>query len=515
VFRGLLERLTGIGASATPASIMPPEQTSEQKAASSAQTAKKDFTPSFVKQQMQRLFTPDTDPAEDFVRVELPRTQSEAFKAKAAALKKIDLTPPQHVISVSQSSATEESKETRGISSAIREKTHALQINFAPRPVITPSTSSTETRAPSPPPIDLTEKQVTQSAEDKKATQQKIAAEFKQVQEKRAIEKAQQEMNEVLFAALKKRRQKIEDNSPTPIAPEDVSQILAKGLTQRETLIAANVTAAEITPTFSVEPNAFDHLESVEKLYQSSLPLSQHSDESLSQRSSSNPGIKPINRYRRLASHNIVNSLDSDFSATANAEAASISDLINFYHDISPEFDNLKEKYQNTALTLSPQEATLLFPALKSYQSGSPILNFRDMNNLTYIENTAKNIAANFNKYIAYYLPRLKTHAGMIENDLVDEHRIYQASAAGLEFSEQMRRTSRSALDLLFEAESHMDMSTDKAAEVRNTLSAIIKNLSAARDELFRLQKDIQRYTSKKPEVADEQVNSPLISAFR
>jgi hypothetical protein len=190
-------------------------------------------------------------------------------------------------------------------------------------------------------------------------------------------------------------------------------------------------------------------------------------------------------------------------------------DLIGFFTDISPEFAKLKNQYQDIALTLSPQEKTILFPTLQHYGNGASILNFREVGNLAYVESVAKNIAAQFNQYMAYNLPRLKMHSEMVINNLASEHHIQQASAVGLEFAEQMRRTSHAALDLLTEAESKINMDAPGAARTRDTLSSIIRKLSEARDELTGMQTNVQKFQATIDQANMELNSSRLVSSSR
>ena len=190
-------------------------------------------------------------------------------------------------------------------------------------------------------------------------------------------------------------------------------------------------------------------------------------------------------------------------------------ELISFFQDVIPEFYKLKNQYQSMALTLSPTEQTMLLPALQNYIHTPWISNFSDADNLARIESAAGNIVDQFNVYMAYKLPRLKMHSEFFENNLGDEHRMQQASAICLEFCEQMRKTSQAVLDLMTEAKSQIHLDAPNANGIKNTLSSTIRRVSETRDELARMQVNMQNYQANKDQTKTY-VDSPrLVTALR
>jgi hypothetical protein len=360
--------------------------------------------------------------------------------------------------------------------------------------------------------------------------------------------KRAEEMKWALEIALKKQRQLATgDNTPNTAPstlssavpkPADMKHILTEMATKHAEMLQriAQSAAAQVEPepTFSIEPGAFDHHESVQKLASQSrrrpykigsLEIHtniRHEDELNSQKNSDE---KSINGYHRLVSDDFthVNLMHDSLDLVETGEEnelniSTLDELIGYYNDVSPEFDKLKERFQSTTLLQSAEQTTILFPTLQQYQPTSPSLNFRQMSNLTYLNQKALNLVTNFNNYINFNLPKIKMYREMIESNQIDDKTIERACTVGFESAEQMRRTSYSIADLLEKAETFNNDMDAVGNTVVNTLSGMTKKLDDARHELQLLHITLHDYQIKKQysHNSTELERRPLlVSAFR
>jgi hypothetical protein len=367
------------------------------------------------------------------------------------------------------------------------------------------------------------------------STQQRLVEESKQAQEiTLAIETAIIKQRQLVTGDNTIKTAPAARSSTTP-KPADMKHIMTEMAAKHAEMPQRTAqSAAEKEPTFAIEPGAFDHHESVKKLARLSRrrpnkigSLQIHTNVSPEDKleSPNNPVEANAQGYHRLGSDDFTNTdlmTDTlDIAQTGEEKEhhiGTIDELIEYYNDVSPEFDKLKERFQDMAMLQSVEQTTILFPTLQQYQPASPSLNFRQMSNLTYLNQKALNLATNFNNYIDFNLPKIKMYREMIERHPTDDMTIKRAHTIGFESAEQMRRISYSVADLLEKAETFNNDLDAVGNTVAKTLSGMIKKLDAARHELQHLHITLHDYQIKKQygHNSTELERKPLlVSAFR
>jgi hypothetical protein len=169
----------------------------------------------------------------------------------------------------------------------------------------------------------------------------------------------------------------------------------------------------------------------------------------------------------------------------------SIDELINDFNSSNIHFNHLNNDFQKNR-TLP----TVLFPALASYNSVlASSLKFMDIHKIDYIQKIVIENINNFSRYVNDKYQQLQNFNDLIENNKIDAQRIQDAHNLGIEFSEQMRRTTFQLRHLLITAQSfHENHSLEE--KLPESLSATAKKIQSIGHALTKLHSNIQHHVA-------------------